>query len=177
MISLAREKAAETKTTLTQLSVKGGDRGEGAGVGSFFFSPDTQDPISLQKKPPCAWQPWLWRRPRTRAGEAVKPAWNGSWPRGCHPPAWPQELWGPPLCPPLCMMQIVTQHRTLGPQEGKTHRRPHPSSSGKFWASVAILWRHYLGCRPKNKKNERRSLLENVLFRGLEGQDFVSDLI
>lgn len=49
MISLAREKAAETKTTLTQLSVKAGDGDEGAGAGSFFFSPDAQDPISLQK--------------------------------------------------------------------------------------------------------------------------------
>ena len=49
MISLAREKAAETKTTLTQLSVKGGDGDEGASAGSFFFSPDAQDPISLQK--------------------------------------------------------------------------------------------------------------------------------
>jgi len=49
MISLAREEEAETKTTLTQLSVKARDGDDGAGVGSFFFSPDTQDPTSLQK--------------------------------------------------------------------------------------------------------------------------------
>lgn len=33
MISLAKEKEAETKTTLTQLSVKAGDRDERVGMG------------------------------------------------------------------------------------------------------------------------------------------------
>lgn len=50
MISLARKKEAETKTTLTQLSVKVGDEDEGAGMESFFFPPNTQDTISLKKK-------------------------------------------------------------------------------------------------------------------------------
>lgn len=52
MISLAREKEAETKTTLTQLSIKAGAGDERAGMGSFFFSPEAQGPTSLQKSLP-----------------------------------------------------------------------------------------------------------------------------
>lgn len=52
MISLAKEKEAETKTTLTQLSIKAGEGDERVGMGSFFFSPKAQNPISLQKSLP-----------------------------------------------------------------------------------------------------------------------------
>jgi len=69
----------------------------------------------------------------------VKETEDRSWRRGAAFQEGSSLCGGLPCVPLLCVMQILTQHRTLGPQEGKTHRRPHPGSAGKFWEGAAVL--------------------------------------
>lgn len=95
MISLAGEKAAETKTTLTQLSVKGG-RGWGSRCGIILLlSWHSGSHLTPKKASLCLAAcgcegdqgegdqgPRLWRRPRSRRSGQACPerlmAWRGS---------------------------------------------------------------------------------------------------
>lgn len=128
MISLAREKAAETKTTLTQLSIRGWVGDERAGGGSFYC-PKAQDPTSLHES-------LLGLAACSCAGHQGQEQKWSSLPAAAHGPEFVTLLRGPGRCrdlPCVPFLHIIIQCRTLGPQGRQKPQKSPASSAGKSW--------------------------------------------